>query len=98
MSLDLTGRAYQVCGEAASDLHAIALLQVHQAKALRDLHEGGHDPQVPQELFATTDLVLRATKVTAWSVGHAMSILMVQERHLWLCLADMRDTDKVRIP
>ncbi len=25
-----------------------------------------------------------------------MSTLVVQERHLWLCLADMRDTDKVR--
>ncbi len=24
----------------------MALLQVHQAKALRDLHKGGHDPQV----------------------------------------------------
>ncbi len=44
-SSDLTGRAYQACGEAASALHAMALLQVHQAKALRDLHEGGHDPQ-----------------------------------------------------
>ncbi len=60
------------------------------------LHEGGHDPQVLQELRATTDHALHATKVTAKSVGHAMSTLVVQERHLWLCLADMRDTDKVR--
>ncbi len=95
-SSDLTGRAYQACGEAASALHAMALLQVYQAKALRDLHEGGHDPQVLQELRAATDLALWATKVTARSVGHAMSTLVVQERHLWLCLADMRDTDKVR--
>ncbi len=34
----------------------MALLQVHQAKALRDLHEGGHDPQVHHELHAATDL------------------------------------------
>ncbi len=95
-SSDLTGRAYQACGEAASALHAMALLQVHQAKALRDLHEGGHDPQVHHELRAATDLALRATKVTARAVGRAMSTLVVQERHLWLCLADMRDTDKVR--
>ncbi len=39
----LTGSAYRVCGEAASALHAMALLQVHQAKALKDLHKGGHD-------------------------------------------------------
>ncbi len=56
----------------------MALLQVHQAKALRDLHEGGHDPQVLQELRAATDLALWATKVTARSVGHAMSTLVVQ--------------------
>ncbi len=74
----------------------MALLQVHQAKALRDLHEGGHDPQVHHELRAAMDLALRATKVTARAVGRAMSTLLVQERHLWLCLADMRDTDKVR--
>ncbi len=95
-SSDLTGRAYQACGEAASALHAMALLQVHQAKALRDLHEGAHDPQVHHELRAATDLALGATKVTARAVGRAMSTLEVQERHLWLCLADMRDTDKVR--
>ncbi len=95
-SSDLTGRAYQTCGEAASTLHAMALLQVHQAKALRDLHEGGHDPQVHHKLRAATDLAHRATKVTARAVGRAMSTLVVQERHLWLCLTDMRDTDKVR--
>ncbi len=43
-SSGLTGSAYRACGEAASALHAMALLQVHQAKALKDLHEGGHDP------------------------------------------------------
>ncbi len=44
----------------------------------------------------TADLALRVTKVMARSVGRAMSTLVVQECHLWLCLADMRDTDKVR--
>ena len=95
-SSDLIGKAYQACGEAGSALHAMALLQVHQAQALKDLHEGGHDPAVLQELRAATDLALRATKVTARAVGRAMSTMVVQERHLWLCLADMRDTDKIR--
>ena len=45
-SSGLTSGAYMVCGEAASALHAVALLQVHQAKALKDLHEGGYDPEV----------------------------------------------------
>ncbi len=92
----LTGSAYAACGEAASALHAMALLQVHQAKALRDLHEGGHDPGVLSELRTATDLALRATKVTARSLGRAMSTMVVQERHLWLCLADMREADKAR--
>ncbi len=49
-SSSLTGCAYAACGVAASPLHAMALLQVHQAKVLRDLHEGGHDPEVLSEL------------------------------------------------
>ncbi len=92
----LTGSAYAACGEAASALHAMALLQVHQAKALRDLHEGGHDPGVLSELRTATELALRATKVTARSLGRAMSTMVVQERHLWLCLADMKEVDKAR--
>ncbi len=74
----------------------MALLQVHQAKALKDLHEGGHDPEVLKELHTATDLALRMTKVTVRSLGRAMSTMEVQERHLWLCLADMRETDKMR--
>ncbi len=92
----LSVSAYAACGEAASALHAMALLQVHQAKALRDLHEGGHDPGVLSELRTATDLALRATKVTARSLGRAMSTMVVQERHLWLCLADMKEVDKAR--
>ncbi len=49
---------YRACGEAASALHAMALLQVHQAKALRDLHKGGHDLAVLHELCAATDIAL----------------------------------------
>lgn len=45
-----TGGAYVACGEAASSLHTMALLQVHQAKELKDLHEGGHNPEVLKEL------------------------------------------------
>ncbi len=92
----LTGSAYRACGEAASALHAMALLQVHQAKTLRDLHEGGHDLAVLHELRAETDLALQATKVTAQSLGRAMSTLVVQERHIWLCLADMKEQEKVQ--
>ncbi len=95
-SSGLTGSSYRACGEAASALHAMALLQVHQAKALRDLHEGGHDLAVLHELRAATDLALRATKVTAQSLGRAMSTLVVQERHLWLCLTDMKEQEKVQ--
>ncbi|KAI2655866.1 Bifunctional glutamate/proline--tRNA ligase [Labeo rohita] len=95
-SLALIGSAYAACGEAGSSLHAMVLLQVHQAKALKDLYEGGHNPEVLKELCITTDLVLRAAKVTAQSLGCAMSTMVVQERHLWLCLAGMRETDKIR--
>ncbi len=92
----LTAKAYGAAGQAASALHAMALLQVHQAKALKQLHEGDADPGVLQELRTATDLALRATKVTARALGQTMSTLLVQERHLWLTLADMRESDKHR--
>ncbi len=49
-SSGLTGSAYRACGEAASALHAMALLQVHQAKALKDLQEGGHELCTPVQI------------------------------------------------
>ncbi len=42
-----------------------------------------------------TDLALRVTKVSARSLGKAMSTLVAQDRHLWLSLAEMSDVDKV---
>ncbi len=48
-SSGLTAGAYKACGEAASTLQAMVLLQVHQAKALKDLHEGGHNSEVLKE-------------------------------------------------
>ncbi len=92
----LTAKAYGAAGQAASALHAMALLQVHQAKALKQLHEGDADPGVLQELRTATDLALRATKVTARALGQTMSTLVFQERHLWLTLADMKESDKHR--
>ncbi|KAL0147295.1 hypothetical protein M9458_057397, partial [Cirrhinus mrigala] len=62
---------------------------VYQAQALKRLHEGGPDQGAMQELRAATDFALRATKVTARSLGQVMSTVVVQERHLWLTLAQM---------
>ncbi len=60
-------------------------------QVIKQLHEGGADPGVLQELLTATDLALRVTKVKAQSLGQTMSTLVVQERHLWLTLADMRE-------
>ncbi len=92
----LAAKAYSAAGQAASALHAMAILQVHQAKALKQVHEGSIDPGLMQELRTATDFALRATKVTARSLGKAMSTMVVQERHLWLNLAEMKDVDKAR--
>ncbi len=58
-------------------------------KALRDMHGGGHDTEILKELRTAPDLVPRAAKVMARSLGRVMSTLVVQERHLWLCLVDI---------
>ncbi len=92
----LAAKAYSAAVQAASALHAMAILQVHQAKALKQVHEGITDPGLMQELRTATDFALRATKVTARSLGKAMSTMVVQELHLWLNLAEMKDVDKAR--
>ncbi|XDV18175.1 hypothetical protein PO909_023928 [Leuciscus waleckii] len=52
----LIGRAYAAAGQAASALHSMAVLQIHQANLLRSLDEAGPTKE------CVTDLVLRATK------------------------------------
>ncbi|XP_051564216.1 uncharacterized protein LOC127446923 [Myxocyprinus asiaticus] len=96
LTSSLTAKAYSAAGQAASALHAMALLQVQQAKALKELHEGSSAPDLMQELRSATDLALRATKVTARSLGWTMATLVVQERHLWLNLVEMGEADKTR--
>ncbi len=83
--------AYIAAGQAASALHAMALLHAYQAKALKQLHEGSSNPGLMQELHTVTNLALHASKVTARSLGQTMC---TQERHLWLNLADKRESDK----
>ncbi len=58
-------------------------------KALRDMHGCGYDPEVLKELRTAPDLAPQATKAMAWSLGCAVSTLVFQERHLWLCLVDI---------
>ncbi len=90
LSFVSTAEAYRAVGQAASALHAMALLPAYQAKALKQLHEGSSDSCLIQELCTLTDLALQAMNVTKRSLGQTMSTLVVQERHLWLNLADMR--------
>lgn len=68
----ITVKAYRAAGQAGSTLHAMALQQVYQAKALKELHEGNSDPGLVQELRTATDLTIHATKVTG---GYAPSSL-----------------------
>ncbi|XP_057213817.1 uncharacterized protein LOC130568789 [Triplophysa rosa] len=60
----LARTSYTAAGQAASELHAMAILHVHQTKALNRLDEGKHDSAVMQELRTATDLALQETKVT----------------------------------
>ncbi len=46
----LTAEAYSTASQAASALHAMAILQVHQVKALKQMNKGSSDPRLMQEL------------------------------------------------
>ncbi|KAL0173136.1 hypothetical protein M9458_033447, partial [Cirrhinus mrigala] len=91
----LAGRAYTSAGQAASALHSMAILQVFQAKLLAQSDRSALDPATLTELRSATDLALRATKATAQAIGRSMASLVVLERHLWLTLTEIKDTDKV---
>jgi hypothetical protein len=93
----LVAKSYRAAGQAAASLHAMAILLVYQAQMLRDMHKGRTDPGLFNELRAATDLALRATKVAARSMGQVMFTNVVQERHLWLNLADVRGADWTRL-
>ncbi len=75
----LAAKAYSAAGQAASALHAMAILQVHQAKALKQVHEGSTDPELMQELRTVTDFALRA-----WS--NAFSPRIGLQRSTWRTL------------
>ncbi|MGL5881628.1 MAG: hypothetical protein ACRCY0_00025 [Synechococcus elongatus] len=77
----LVGKAYAASGQAAACLHTMGLLQAYQADLLGDI-DGGITPGVVDELRRASDLILRATRETAKSVGRAMSALVATERHL----------------
>ncbi|MGL5405379.1 MAG: hypothetical protein ACRDAX_01090, partial [Propionibacteriaceae bacterium] len=72
----------------------MAVLQVYQAKLLRSLDESFPDSEILKDLRSATDLALRATKANAQAIGRTMANLTVLERHLWLNLTEMKETDK----
>ncbi len=90
----LANKAYASDGEAASALHAMAVLQVFQAKLQQTAEGGVLTPEATKDLRAATDFALMATKRAAQSVGKAMGFMVVLQRHLWLNLADLKDADR----
>ncbi|KAL0163687.1 hypothetical protein M9458_039440, partial [Cirrhinus mrigala] len=77
LSSALAAKAYSDAGQAASMLHAMAILQVHQAQALKQLQEGRPDTGLMWELRTATNFALPAP-----SLGQVTSTMVVQERHL----------------
>ncbi|KAL1278055.1 hypothetical protein QQF64_024728 [Cirrhinus molitorella] len=90
----LANKAYASDGEAASALHAMAVLQVFQAKLLQTAEGGALSAEAVKDLHAATDFALMATKRAAQAVGKAMGFMVVLQRHLWLNLADLKDADR----
>ncbi|CAM4714568.1 unnamed protein product [Leuciscus chuanchicus] len=90
----LLRRAFSAAGQAASALHTMATLQIFQADLLRKLDEEGPDAICVPDLRSATDLALRATKSAAQAIGRTMASLTVSERHLWLTLSEMAESER----
>ncbi|KAG1925027.1 hypothetical protein F2P79_025808 [Pimephales promelas] len=87
-------RAYSAAGQAASALHSMSVLQVLQSDILCEMASSGRQPPVLSDLRRATDLSLRATKAAAQALGRCMAALCVAERHLWLTLTDMGESER----
>lgn len=74
-------------------LHAMAILQVFQAKILQSL-DGAVETDTVHNFRAATDLALMATKLSAQAIGKSMRFLVVLQRHLWLTLAELKDNER----
>lgn len=96
-SSTLVGKAYRAVGQAASALHAMATLQVYHTKVLKQLHWGSADQGLMQEALTATNLTLWVTKISVRYLGQVMSTLLVQEHHLCLNLADMRESYQTQL-
>ena len=90
----LLRRAFSAAGQAASALHTMATLQIYQADLLRQLDERGPDAICVPDLRSATDFALRATKSAAQAIGRSMASLTVSERHLWLTLSVMTESER----
>ncbi|KAI2651159.1 Golgin subfamily B member 1 [Labeo rohita] len=66
-------------------------------KMLQTLDEEGPDSAAFKKLYSATDLALRATKKTAQGIGRCMGSLVTLQRHLWLMLTDMRESEKAQL-
>ncbi len=67
-------------GQAAATLHSMGVLQAYQAELLKELDKGeGLTPEAVKEPRRATDLVLRATKPKAQTVGRSMADLVSVE-------------------
>ncbi len=95
LTSSFANRAYAAADQAGLALYMMSVLQVFQAKLLRDMDESGWDPNAFTELRTATDLALRATKATAQAISKAMANLVVLECHLWLNLMEIRDAEKM---
>lgn len=67
----LPAKAYRAAGLAASGLHAMVILQIHQAEALKQLRKDISKLGLMQELRSATNFALRVMKVIVCSLPRA---------------------------
>ncbi len=83
----LAAKAYSAAGQAASAMHAMAILQVHQAKALKQMHEGstdhfstGYTPKIPKWAWCRSTVHVTITPTRSRSFSPCMDLVFLQVR------------------
>lgn len=91
-------KIYRSQGLAARALNTASMLQAYQAEKLRDLHEALRRNEnvigLLDEIRRTADFNLRLSSTTAVALGKGMAETVVAQRHLWLTLTELPETQR----
>ena len=73
----------------------VSMLQAYQAERLQELHvivSKENDAVLLDKVYGTADFILSSSSIAAVALGRGMAETVVAQRHLWLTLTELPET------